>query len=203
MTTHSLNRLLEDVNMVMGYPSAMRMRPGVLTEVRDVFRTIGIEKLCELKHNVEIEIVDFLYRIPEECMEIANVYSAPQPATFFRNLDNRGYKTIQGVQTGMALEYRESPLELRFTYKRNGTAYMSYYSMYKNEDDEVIIPEIAYKACLAQATYVMLNNSNNRSLPRWQERLIIQQEAGKEISKARGELNKTTVPVHRTSNFIR
>lgn len=202
MRIYEINQLLEDVNKTLNYASAQVMRPGILTEVRNVFRRIGVEKICDYKENEPGEVKRGRYRIPEEVMEIADVYDYIHVPQFPHLMDNNGYKITDGIHPGKRLQYKEQPLELIFNNNLNGTIYLSYYSLYRDDDGELIIPEVAYKACLEQATYKMITASNNRQNPRWQERLIIQRDADREISFARSELNKTTAPVHRTTRLL-
>jgi len=207
MRTHSLEYLLAQVNKTAMMPSAEAIRISVMDGVRHVFRRIGINLLCGFAYDEEIDIVDHKYHIPSRIISIEDVFQdRPESEKYVigqRNRDISSYKVSSGLRPPKMLSYRESPLELYFPHIRHGNAYMSCYYLYEDEDGELIIPEIAYMACLQWCSYFVLDQSMNPKNPRWQERLIMKQQADQTIVEARGNLNETKSSDHRTARILR
>jgi len=208
MRTHSLEYLLSQVNKTVMMPTAESIRIGVMDGVRHVFRRIGMHLICGYNPDEEIDIVENKYRIPDRVISIENVFDRNYDfdnhvLSTSRRRDFDGYKVSSGLYTGKLLAYRESPLELYFPNVNHGKAYMSCHYLYEDEDGELIIPEIAYMACLQYCSYMLLDQSNNPRNPKWQERRIMEQQANQAILEARGNLNETKVTDHRTARLLR
>ena len=211
MKTYSLEYLMSQVNKTIMAPSPESIRIGVMTGVRQVFRKIGIHLVCGFNPDEEIQITENKFRIPDRVISIENVFDSPHQWEHYqayhtlgtRSRDHDGYKVNAGLYTGKRLAYRESPLELYFPNLRQGTAYMACHYLYEDQDGEIMIPEIVYMACLQYCSYLLLDMSNNPRNPKWQERLIMKQNADQAILEARGDINQTKTSDHKTARFLR
>ncbi|MCE7039231.1 hypothetical protein [Dyadobacter sp. CY312] len=191
MQAYSIDYLLAEVNKVIQKASAEEIRLSVMQQVRYVFRKIGYDLICEYRDDIEIEVRDGKYRIPSEVVEVLDVSQSP-------GIFTHGFRLRHGQRMNNSLAFYKSPFELKFPRFPNGTLYMAAYMFYKDEDGELMIPEVIYKSCYDHAIYEGINVLNNPQHPRWQERPIMKQIADMSIFEARGMANEYGAADYRT-----
>ncbi|MGG7664048.1 hypothetical protein [Dyadobacter sp. BHUBP1] len=198
MKAFSLDYLISEVNQTVQLANPESLRLGTVSGVRYVMRRIGIELVCGYTQDEQILIMHGKYRIPDRVMLIEDIYDTEG----YFSKDHFGYRVTSGIVTGKRLEYRESPLELLFPNVKHGTAFMAYHHLYTDQQGNILIPEVAYTACYLYCCYKLLDLVGNPRNPKWQERAQMLAHAQNAIFEARGELNKTTQPVHRTTRIL-
>lgn len=150
-----------------------------MQQVRHVFRKIGYELVCDYQDDIVISVVNGKFRIPDNVVEVLDVSSNP-------GVFNSSFRLRPSQRMHNNLSFYKTPFELKFPRFESGDLYMSAFLFYKDEDGELMIPEVIYKACYDYAIYEGVNVLNNPQHPRWQERPIMKQIADMSIYEARG-----------------
>lgn len=196
---HEFSYLLSQVNKVVGYPNMESLRVGTLDCVRECIRKIGVKLVCNIVTE-EIEIVQGRYRFPEQLIQLIDLVPLKRSPV---STELHAYQAPHDVQYPKhRWEYRKTAMELIFPNLNTGTATISYYALYLDEQGEILIPDEIYMALKDYCTWKMLDLSNNIKNPKWQERRIMQQEAYIEINAARGHLNEANNASSRTSRRL-
>lgn len=195
----TFDHLLEEVNATVKAASKTSLTIGVQRGVREVIRRIGIDKVCPSKE-IELHVRENKAELPEDYIGMIDLYAAVFNPDRGKNL---GYKISPGMKTEHRLEFREIGSGLFFPNYSNGTVMIEYFFMEIDEDGDLLIPDIIYNACFKYCEYDLLEKSGNTRNPRWQERLIMKQDALTAISDARGDINSTTMPAMRTIRYMK
>jgi len=138
--------------------------------------------------------VDGKYRFPDKFMGFIG-FKPPKKRPDFQF---RAQEMPHGVSTGdMRYEFHRTAFELIFPNLKTGTGELSYYSLYTDQDDEIMISDEIFNALKTWCEWKLLVNSNNVRHPRWSDRQLMRQEAYTAVQEARGNINES----HRLSSL--
>jgi len=195
----NLDYLLEEVNATVKAASKSSLTIGVIRGVRQVIRDIGVELVCPYK-TVTLYVRNNKAELPTDYIKMLDLYSSVKNQDGGKNL---GYKITHMMKTLHRLEFVEAANGLMFPNYNHGDVTLEYYYMQVDEDGSLLIPDVIYNACYKFCEYDLLEKSGNVRNPRWQERLIMKQDALTAISNARAEINSSTIPSARTLRFLK
>ena len=188
----TVDYLIEGVNVLLMKPNSESIRNGVLDNMRDCIRLIGVGLVCEPVKE-EIEIKEGRYRFPEKMIAYLS-FIPEQKSKFQVKMD--GHEMSSKVNNmGYRYQFHKTPFELIFPNIKEGSGTLSYYSLYEEEDingiKSIMIPDTIFSACKHWCEWKMLSNSNNPKNPRWIERAQMRADAYVAINEARGNINET------------
>ena len=182
--SRTIEDLTEEVAGMLNESSA-KIRLRVFSVVKDVFRRIGIDKVCkptteEFEVRPDKGMVGKI-RIPEKMflplidVRVCNI------SAFQKNF-NQNDKS--------ALSFFVTSQEIVFPNMQSGKVELDYMSFYLDEEGSMLIGDIEYDACFQTAMYEMLKNT--RQDPLKTNVPILRADAANAVLEARGEYNKLT-----------
>lgn len=183
---------MSELNERIKRPDVNELWKSVHRKVRSVFSDIGYEFVCEPR-KIHAQVVNGRWQIADE---VVKIYDVGESLNCFRP----GYEIGRPGNFSSRLVYSKTPFELIFNENFEGTVIVSAYCFYKDENEELMIPEDAYEACFDSCLYDGIYNLNNPQHPLWQERAIMKQTADSSIFKARGRFAEVSIARARTYN---